>query len=381
MFLRHFLKPWAIGIFILSMSLATACHLYMGSPQSSKWHYIVQNYYCPKWFKYTGQSPAQNSAGTWREYYKNGTKENEHVIDLNGSVKFKGWSKSGYLYMKGFWSHSRIKNFINRYDKIGGIKSQFKVNLDSINSIYVERYGNPTNPDVSVKRGSTFAHYYFYDSKKREYVKYTEKTFVATMYPRNVYIRPIHYQGNYLNGRLKSSIHYKTGIAYFSYKNLNGSDLIDYPNDIFSILKKLFIYKNEGFYEESEKEYNLHKNKLLHQKNSLMLDAFSEATTSRKDYYITSSMSNGETIYFIHNKKTAKKLFEIKTRFIYESDDRPKSKSTYPFRLKFSYLENDVTTYELNGSVQQILTYNKSGYCVKAKFYKSGKLEQSFSIE
>ncbi|PCJ56727.1 MAG: hypothetical protein COA79_18150 [Planctomycetota bacterium] len=112
---KKLLNPLVVSAFIFVLLLGSVAHLMYGSCQSSKWHYIVQNYYTPSWVpfrdEYTFEVMAETNigglifiedfTGIWKKWDKQGRKIslNTYINSIESGKQFE-WYKSGAISIK-----------------------------------------------------------------------------------------------------------------------------------------------------------------------------------------------------------------------------------------------------------------------------------------
>ncbi|PCJ60599.1 MAG: hypothetical protein COA79_08495 [Planctomycetota bacterium] len=125
-FIKSILNPWLVTLLIIGIIICSLAHLYYGPCQTSKWHYILQKYYCPEWIE-TDLEFKKEAHKRWRIWFKNG--------QLKKSIEFKKCSV-GYSYVS-----------TNTFEKYDIIINDNKV-LELLVLFFKEDLFNPNFKDV-----------------------------------------------------------------------------------------------------------------------------------------------------------------------------------------------------------------------------------------
>lgn len=115
---KKLLSPIYVGALILVLVLGSITHLMYGSCQTSKWHYIVQNYHMPsilpKWMLIKERFSSgeikvyKNYTGKWMGWYKDGKKRYLSYI-LKGEVegRIEEWYPNGTPQLLSFCKNGK----------------------------------------------------------------------------------------------------------------------------------------------------------------------------------------------------------------------------------------------------------------------------------
>lgn len=387
------ISPFIVIVLVLGMG----AHLYLASCQTSKWHYIVQKYYCPSF--YTPKLAPILKNNEWTTWHKNGKIES-HIIAENSENKLttKVWYKNGDLAYHQIKSSNISEVFTKRWSPTGTLlfKEIYNNKLKQ-NEVY-QWFENRNSKSISFIPDNliniTTLSYYKNGNKKRNMVWNITSAVNTTNLKEKVFWHQ--------NGQLKSLMKFKHGTAHFAYhlkvpKVLNNGSIT--KKQIFKTLHQYFYFNTlphkliNQFISNDSKE-NAKRKKQMESSLDAMADShyyWTEIIASKNDITFNIIICDQYDLNLIKTKNSEwlkkyksdpqTELLEIKMRILPENSLEKINPKEYPHSFEFAYLHPTWTQFNAKGEIEFIQTHNEIGEQVKIEYFKNGIIENSIFIK
>lgn len=380
---KQFLNPWRVATFILLMILIIVAQFYLASFQTSKWHYICQVYYCPKWFKASTQLKKGKNDNLWRTWYKNSQLKSSWVINDQGDILSKSFYENGNLELLNLSRNDGKITSEEYWHKSGGI--QWK------------KYRN------NILGNERLTSYFKYGKKDifREY----KVLGCSSMFIKNVdMFRLMKCDAWHFNGKVKFKIKIKKGTVYFDYKFLN-TKKHTYKKiakeNILEILSKYFRCNRFEFDEFSDSTRTvwdqnissthnyiqfLYINEMIGSENIWIEPQFKNNLLYLRIGFYNASFNNSDKAKYKPKKlkeirdNHTDEILEIKMLISLEGENKPIEFKKYRYFFEYTYVDKQFVQYSKDDEVEFIQKYDKWGHVLKIDHYKKGTIEKTFSF-